>query len=85
MRGNWGVYYRTLDGKNVGVFENLGTVETPRWGLRENLPEETRTGIEAAVIASRVKDFENKVKLLAEREKADQTSTAWQRNYDSLQ
>lgn len=85
MRGNWGVYYRTLDGKNVGVFENLGTLETPRWGLRENLPDETRSGIEAAVIASRVKDFENKVKLLAEREKADQGGTAWQLNYNSLQ
>ncbi len=85
MRGNWGVYYRTLDGKNIGVFENLGTVETPRWGLRENLPEETRAGIEAAVIASRVKDFENKIKLLAEREKADQGATPWQLNYNSLQ
>lgn len=85
MRGNWGVYYRTLDGRNVGVFENLGTVETPRWGFRENLPAETRTGIEAAVIASRVTDFENKIRLLAEREKADQKATAWQRHFDSLQ
>ncbi len=35
MRGNWGVYYRTLDGKNIGVYENVGTSDTPRWGFRE--------------------------------------------------
>ncbi len=84
MRGNWGVYYRTLDGQNVGVFENTGTTDTPKWSFREDLPEESRKGLEATIIASRVKDFQNKVQMLAEREIASQGGTSWQRNFDSL-
>lgn len=84
MRGNWGVYYRTLDGKNIGVYENIGTVDTPKWGFRETLPADAQKHVEAMVIANRVPDFQNKVKMLAERQVASQDGTVWQRNFDSL-
>lgn len=84
MRGNWGVYYRTLDGKNIGVYENLGTVDTPRWGFRENLPDDAKSHIEMTVISNRVPDFQNKVQMLAERQVASQDGTIWQRNFDAL-
>ncbi len=84
MRGNWGVYYRTLDGKNIGAYENLGTSDTPRWGLREGLPVEAQKSIEATVISCRVSDYQDKVQQLAQRELAAQNGTDLQRNFDSL-
>ena len=84
MRGNWGVYYRTLDGKNVGVYENLGTSDTPHWGFREGLPMEAQKAVESTVISSRVADYQSKVQQLAQRELAAKNGTSWQRNFDSL-
>ncbi|NLV41739.1 MAG: hypothetical protein GXY15_11000 [Candidatus Hydrogenedentes bacterium] len=84
LRGNWGVYYRTLDGKNIGVYENLGTVDAPKWGFREALPVDAQKAIEATVVANRVPDYQNKVQMLAERQVASENGTPWQRNFDSL-
>ncbi len=84
MRGNWGVYYRSLDGKNIGVYENVGTNDTPRWGFREGLPADAQKGIETTIISSRVADYQDKVEKLAHRELAAKDGTGLQRNFDSL-
>jgi len=84
MRGNWGVYYRTLDGKNIGVYENLGTSDTPRWGFREGLPIEAQKAVESTVVSCRVADYQVKVQQLAQRELAAKDGTSFQRNFDSL-
>ena len=84
MRGNWAVYYRTLDGANIGSFENIGTAEVPQWGFREDMPEEVRLSIEANIVSARIPDFESQAQLLAERELAGQEGNVWQRTYSSL-
>ena len=84
MRGNWGVYYRTLDGKNIGSYENVGTSGTPRWGFKEDLPEEVRLSIEAYIVNARVPDFEGQIQVIAERELSDEEETQWQLVYSSL-
>lgn len=84
MRGNWAVYYRTLDGRNIGSFENTGTPETPLWGFKEDLPDDAKSSIEAYIIGARVPDFESQAQLLAERELAGQDGNVWQRTYSSL-
>lgn len=84
MRGNRSVLYRTLDGKNIGSFENIGSPETPRWGFKENLPEEMQKSIEADIVSARVPDFEGQVQLIAERELAGREGTEWQLVYSSL-
>ena len=84
MRGNWAVYYRTLDGANIGSFENIGSVEMPQWGFREDMPEEVRQSVEAHIINARIPDFESQAKLLAERELAGQEGSILQRTYSSL-
>lgn len=84
MRGNRSVYYRTLDGKNIGSYENIGSPETPRWGFKENLPEELQKSIEADIVNARVPDFEGQVQAIAERELAGREGTEWQRVYSSL-
>jgi len=84
MRGNWAVYYRTLDGANIGSFENIGTAEVPQWGFREDMSEEIQTSIEANIVSARIPDFESQAQLLAERELAGQKGNVWQRTYSSL-
>jgi uncharacterized protein YneF (UPF0154 family) len=85
MNGNWSVYYRTLDGKNIGVFENLAEVgENPLWGLNEGLPKDALTSIEARVVNARVPDFQEKVEFLAAKQLAEQGETNYQRNFESL-
>ncbi len=84
MRGNWAVYYRTLDGKNVGIYKNLGDSETPRWGYTEEFPDRTKAEIEDMVFSSRVEGFEEKVLALAEKELASEPDTPWQKAYSSL-
>ncbi|MCK5863300.1 MAG: hypothetical protein KAH38_12500 [Candidatus Hydrogenedentes bacterium] len=84
MRGNWAVYYRTLDGANIGSFENVGTQDVPQWGFREDMPEGVQQSIEAHIVNSRIPDFAGQAQLLAERELANQEGTSWQRTYSSL-
>ncbi len=84
MRGNWGVYYRTLDGKNIGSYENLGTSGSPKWGFKENLPEELQFSIESYIVNARVPDFEGQIQVIAERELSDEEETQWQLVYSSM-
>lgn len=84
MVGNQAVYYRSLDGKNVGMFTNVGNSENPTWGLREDLPQEVKAEIQARVFASRVPGFEQKLQALAEKELASQEGSTFQRAFSSL-
>ncbi|NLN91719.1 MAG: hypothetical protein GX130_00230 [Candidatus Hydrogenedens sp.] len=84
MRGNWAVYYRSLDGKGIGSFENTGTAETPKWGFRQDLSDDTRFAIEAHIVSARIPDFEGHLQRLAERELQAQKDTPWQRVYSSM-
>jgi hypothetical protein len=85
MKGNWGVYFRTLDGKNVGVYQNTNELSsTPVWAFHETLAEPVRKEVEQNIIAARVPDFEAKVRVLAEKQLAMQESSGFQRSFDSL-
>jgi len=84
MRGNWAVFYRTFDGKNIGSFTNIGSTETPRWGYQESLPTAVRREIEATIIDNRVDGWQEKVALLAEKQLMIEEGTAFQRAFSSL-
>lgn len=85
MQGNWGVLYRTLDGKNIGVFTDISGGEgSPRWGFKEALSKDSTRELEDRIISSRVDDWESKVAVLAEKQLASEDGTSWQRNFESL-
>lgn len=84
MQGNWSVKYRTLDGKNIGIFTNLSTPQDPVWGFKEDLPVRVQKAIEEDIVAARVPGWEDKVKVLAQKQLAVQESSALQRNFESL-
>jgi predicted nucleic acid-binding Zn-ribbon protein len=85
MQGNWGVLYRTLDGKNIGVYTDLSNGEgSVRWGYKEEMQKQAIREIEDRIVASRVDDWESKVAVLATKELAAQDGTSWQRSFESL-
>lgn len=84
MQGNWAVYYRSLDGKNIGVYENISTTESPMWTFRENLPTPAQKEIEARIFAARTEGWAEKAQVLAEKQLDLQEQTPFQLTYDSL-
>lgn len=84
MQGNWSVAYRTLDGKNIGSFENIGTADAVVWGYRENLPEDVKKSIEGKIVANRVPDWQEKVTVLAQKQVAMDNQSGFQKAYGSL-
>jgi len=84
MQGNWTVLYRSLDGKNIGTFENIATADNPVWGYRENLPENVRKSIEDNIVLKRVPDWQDKVAVLAGKQIAQDGENGFQRAFSSL-
>jgi len=86
MKGNWRVVYRTLDGKSIGLYENIAAPgDAPVYGFRDQLPKEMKNTIEQDVFASRVDGFEEKVAMLAEKQDVSEGETTnFQRAFDSL-
>ncbi|GMW00645.1 MAG: hypothetical protein AMXMBFR84_17820 [Candidatus Hydrogenedentota bacterium] len=84
MNGNWSVYYRTLDGKHIGVFENLAMEGTPNYGFNEKLPKEVQLRIEQEVFAKRPVGFEQQLVQLAGKQNVQDEKSDMQRLYDSL-
>jgi hypothetical protein len=68
MNGNWSVYYRTIDGKNTGVYENTGSPEVPNFQFRQELTEDAQRQVQTLIAVSRTKDFEDRIKFLAGKE-----------------
>lgn len=84
MQGNWGVFFRSLDGKNIGVYKNVANEQTPIWGVEQAESRDLAARIEDDIVAARVPDYEQKVAVLAEKELSADSRTPMQRNYDSL-
>jgi hypothetical protein len=84
MQGNWAVRFRTLDGENVGSFENVGTAANPQWGVKEFADPAAQREVAALIAAKRTPNFEEAVALLIEKEKKAQGSSDRQRKFDSL-
>ncbi len=84
MNGNWSVYYRTIDGKNIGVFQNVAESGPPRYEFVQNLPPEMVREIEATIASRRTPDYLDKIQLLAEKQNIVETKTSWQRVYNSM-
>ncbi len=86
MKGSWGVYYRTLDGKNIGVFQNLKPEAiTPVWGFQEGLPPNVVAQIEQEISSARPADFEQVVAKLAEKQLSAEPKSTIQKLYSSIQ
>ncbi|MCH7910998.1 MAG: hypothetical protein IIB38_15460, partial [Candidatus Hydrogenedentes bacterium] len=84
MNGNWSVYFRTIDGKHVGSYENVSGTQPPQYAFREDLPQSVRTEIEAQIIAARIEGYEEKIAVLNQKQAVFESKSGFQTRYDSL-
>jgi hypothetical protein len=84
MNGNWSVYFRTLDGKQVGIYERVAGSKPARYSFRQFLDSGVAKQVEQEVIAARVPDYEEKINSLAQREVLMDNKSGVQRVFDSL-
>ncbi len=84
MNGNWSVYYRTLDGRNIGVYANTAETGAPRYEFVEDFPREAQTHIQEQIFANRTPGYQERIQVLAQQEVELERGTAWQRVFDSL-
>lgn len=86
MKGNYAVYFRSIDGNNIGIYQNVAKPgENPDYAFRLDLPDDAKKSIEQEVIASRTKDYEQKLQTLVEKQVVtDGSVTPFQRAFNSL-
>ena len=84
MNGNWSVYFRTIDGKHVGSYENAAGSGPPRYEFRENLPGGMRSDIFDAIKAARPEDYKEKIAVLEQKQKIYETKSKYQVSFGSL-
>lgn len=84
MNGNWSVYFRTIDGKHVGSYENVSGTQPPQYAFREDLPQSVRSEIEDQIVSARVEGYEEKIAVLNQKQEIYETTTRFQSRYNSL-
>ncbi len=84
MNGNWSVYFRSLDGRHIGIYENTATGPTPDYAFVQFLPGAVEKAVEKSIIDARVPGFEEQVKVLAEKQKLLTPQNEFQQVFDSL-
>lgn len=84
MNGNWSVYFRTIDGKHVGSYENVSGTQPPQYAFREDLPQSVRSEIEDQIVSARVEGYEEKIAVLHQKQEIYETNSRMQSRYNSL-
>lgn len=84
MNGNWSVYFRTLDGKSVGIYQNTSAGGPASYEFRQFLDKAIEANVENEIFASRPADWAEKISVVAERELAADDRHQLQKWYDSL-
>ena len=84
MNGNWSVYFRTLDGSHVGVYENVAVSGAPEYKFREDVPAAVQSEVSQAITAARVEGYEDKILVLQGKVAITETETPIQKKFSSL-
>ena len=85
MNGNHGVYYRTLDGQHIGVYQNKATEGPAKYEFTDMKPDASAAKeIEAEIFALRTPGYEEKLELLAKKQLVTDDKSGTQKKYDSL-
>jgi uncharacterized protein YdcH (DUF465 family) len=84
MNGNWSVYFRTIDGKHVGSYENTAASGPAKYEFRESLPSSVTTDIVSEIEAARPANYEETVAVLREKQAIYESKTPLQRTFNSL-
>lgn len=84
MNGNWSVFFRTLDGKSVGIYQNVSSGGPADYEFRQFLDSAVEENVEEEIFAARPADWQDKIAIIAERQVATDGRHQMQKWYDSL-
>lgn len=85
MNGNHGVYYRTLDGQHVGVYQNTATEGPAKYEFFDMKPDsDSARLLQSQIFAARTPGFEEKIEMLAQRQLVVDDKSDLQKKFDSL-
>ncbi len=84
MNGNMSVFYRTLDGKHIGVYQNVAESGPPDYAFREDLPKVVQEQVQEEIVSMRPQDWPDKIQALAMHEVGEEPTSQFQQYYESL-
>ena len=84
MNGNWGTYYRTLDGEHIGVYSNTAAEGTASYLFRDSEDVAAQKQIEDQIFSSRTQGYEAMLDVLVQKHLIYDDRTEMQKRYDSL-
>ncbi len=85
MNGNWSVYYRTMDGSHMGVYQNVERGSGPaKFAFVDVVDEIATKQIETEVFAARPEGYQEKLEQIAKKQLSTDDKTELQKKYDSL-
>lgn len=84
MNGNWSVYFRTIDGNNVGSYENIAASGPAQYEFREDLPPGIRGDIVNEIQSARPENYQETIAVLKEKQAVYEPKTKFQRTFESF-
>lgn len=85
MNGNWGTYYRTLDGEHTGLYQNVTLGPSAKFRFVEKeLSDDAREQIAAEIASCRPPEYQEQRQMLLRKEKMFEDKPEYQRVFDSL-
>ncbi len=84
MNGNWGTYYRTLDGEHIGVYSNLAAEGPASYMFRDSEDGTAQKQIENEIFSSRTQGYEAMLNVLVQKHLIYDDRGEMQKKYDSL-
>jgi uncharacterized coiled-coil DUF342 family protein len=84
MNGNWGTYYRTLDGEHIGVYSNVADGGSPNYRFQDAEDPAAMRQIEEQIFNSRVQGYEAMLDALVQKHLIIDDKGEMQKRYDSL-
>ncbi len=84
MNGNWGTYYRTLDGEHIGVYSNAAAEGAVAYMFRDSEDAAAQKQIEDEIFSSRTQGYEAMLDVLVQKHLIYDDRDEMQKKYDSL-
>jgi len=84
MNGNWGTYYRTLDGEHIGIYSNEAAEGSPAYRFRDAEEGAAQKFVEDEIFSSRTQGYEAMLNVLVQKHLIFDDRGEMQKKYDSL-
>lgn len=85
MNGNKSVFYQTIDGKHVGVFENVNTAGGPKdYQFNDDITGAEKKRVVEAIKSARTEDYREKIAILEGKQSLIEARSGIQRAFSAF-